>query len=90
LKSHDSRTGLGLALDFMNSSDIQIERWGCILAGRDTGSYVFVKDDSSETRGFFIFESKEPSLERSFDSWVKDLDDVEKFFRFAGWEIEWL
>jgi|HubBroStandDraft_5_1064220.scaffolds.fasta_scaffold226206_2 hypothetical protein len=74
----------------MNSSDIQIERWGRVLVGKNAGSYVFVKEDPADTRGFFIFQSDEPSLERSFDSWAKNVEDVEKFFKFAGWEIIWL
>jgi hypothetical protein len=74
----------------MNSSDIQIERWGRILKGQNAGSYVFVKEDPADTRGFFIFKSDEPSLERSFDSWTQNREELERFFKFADWEIEWL
>lgn len=74
----------------MSSSDIQIERWGRIMAGQKEGSYVFAKDDSSDTGGFFIYKSDEPSLEKSFHSWAKDLEEVKNYFRFANWEIEWL
>jgi hypothetical protein len=73
----------------MKSADVLIGKWGRILAGENAGLYVFVQDDSATTGGFFIFQSREKSIEQGFDNWAETLDAVRRFFEFAGWEVEW-
>ncbi len=74
----------------MNSADIFTGKWGKILAGERTGWYVMVQNDSANTGGFFIFQSRERSIDGGFDNWVDTMDGVFRFFKFAGWEVEWL
>ena len=69
---------------------ILIGKWGKIIAGDEIGRYVFVEDDSTgSTGGFYVFTSPEPSLKKGFDDWVKDINDLEKYFGEAGWQIQW-
>lgn len=79
-----------LLSDFMGAIDIQIERWGRILTGENAGLFIFIKDDSTDTGGFLIFQAKEPSIENAWDNWAGNLDEVKRFFKFAGWRVEWL
>jgi len=74
----------------MTNADILIGKWGKLLAGERAGWYVFVQDDSADTGGFIIFQSRETSIEKGFDNWVETLDGVCRFFEFAGWSVEWL
>ena len=64
---------------------------GKIVAGENVGSYVFVEvDTAGSTGGFFIYRGLQASLDSGFDNWVEKKDLVYQFFRFAGWQIEWL
>jgi hypothetical protein len=75
----------------MNTSEILIGRWGKIVAGENVGFYVLVQDDTTgSTGGFYIFRGPRASLDSCWDNWVEKRDGVDQFFRFAGWQVEWL
>ena len=73
----------------MGSSRIEIGLWGKILAGEKAGWHVLIEDDSADSGGFLIFKSRTASLDDCFDSWVQSKAELDRFFDFAGWRVEW-
>ena len=73
----------------MSSPEIVIGRWGRILTGENIGWHVLVEDDSADTGGFLIFRSPTPSFDSCYDDWVETRRDLDRFFGFAGWRVDW-
>ncbi len=71
-------------------SEIRVGVIGKILQGEEKGFFVKVIDDSDSTGGYLILTSEEKSFGSGFDGWVKNREDLEGYFREAGWKIDWL
>jgi hypothetical protein len=70
---------------------VRLATLGRIQSGEETGRVVEVLDDTTRTGGYLIFTYAD--IDRSpevFDSWVENLESVEKYFEESGWEIDWL
>lgn len=64
---------------------------GRIASGLDAGWYVEVVDDAASTGGFLVLVHD--AADRSgtgYDSWVRSISDVERYFSESGWVVEWL
>lgn len=70
--------------------EIRLGTVGEIVTGVEAGRFVEVLDDWSGSGGFLIFtyENRDRSGE-TFDSWVENIIDVERYFDESGWEIAW-
>ncbi len=77
----------------MKTTEILIGRWGKIAAGEHAGWYVMVEDDTAgSTGGLYVHRCSQPTLKapKGFDDWVGKREEIDPFFGFAKWEIEWL
>ena len=70
--------------------EIRIDAIGKIIAGDELGNYVKVVDDAANTGGFLILTSSASDMREGFDNWVKDKDDLARYFKESGWVIQWL
>ncbi|MBD8871689.1 hypothetical protein [Rhodanobacter sp. DHB23] len=54
---------------------------------------VLVSGDTESTDGLFIYEwwvgSNGPNANNAFDSWVADRQELQQFFKEAGWDVAW-
>jgi hypothetical protein len=62
---------------------------GRIKSGEYAGFSVRIDDDSRNTGGYLILLWKD-ATSTGYDDWVKDLTDLDAFFRESGWDMEWL
>ncbi|MCC7038389.1 MAG: hypothetical protein IT560_13955 [Alphaproteobacteria bacterium] len=69
--------------------EIKIGNVGKIVAHDDVGSYIKVVDDRENTGGFLILTAAAPDMLNGFDSWVEDMEALQRFFAEAGWIVEW-
>lgn len=70
---------------------IPIDTVGRILLGDDAGSFVKVLDDSANSGGFLILQSKSETFSKGeiFDDWVEDFQSLKTYFQESKWLIEW-
>jgi hypothetical protein len=59
-----------------------------VSLGDRVGWSVKVEHDAADTGGYFILEWME-GTRTGFDSWVKEREDVDRFFAESGWVVEW-
>ncbi len=69
--------------------EIKIGEVGKIVAGQEMGHYVKVIDDTTNTGGFLILTAAASDMRNGFDSWVEDRETLQRFFKEAGWVVEW-
>ncbi|MCA1440627.1 hypothetical protein I6F07_10420 [Ensifer sp. IC4062] len=70
-------------------SSVPIGVIGKIVAGVELGRYVKVVDDAESTGGFLILTADDAEFQKGFDNWVEDAAALQRYFREAGWLIEW-
>lgn len=64
---------------------------GRLLNGENTGWYIWIKDDQENTGGYLVIQSKTSDFGgNGFDNWFETIEEIEKFFKYRNWEIEWL
>ncbi len=66
----------------------KIGKKGLIKTGQEAGFFVRIENDSPNTGGYLILTWKDVPAE-GYDDWVKDLNDLERYFNESGWEIAW-
>lgn len=69
--------------------DIKIGVIGKIVDGDETGSYVKVVDDASNTGGYLILTSTNPDMSDGFDNWVEDRKSLSRYFEESRWVVTW-
>lgn len=70
--------------------DIRIGVVGTILSGGDENErYIKIADNTESTGGFLILTAEDPDMKRGFDAWVKDRDELEKYFNEANYTVDW-
>jgi hypothetical protein len=63
---------------------------GRIASGVEQGRYLVVRDDRTRTGGYLILTAADPDLTvEASDSWVENLDALERFAEESNWVIEW-
>ena len=68
---------------------IRIGVIGLVKNGEHAGSLIKVLDDSLNTGGFLILLGINRDTKESFDNWVENGEQLEKYFNDSGWIIEW-
>lgn len=68
---------------------IKIGNIGRILKGDNVGFFIKVQDDSENTGGYLILQSKSDDFTSGFDDWVENSRALEQFFKESKWEIDW-
>ncbi|WP_077002995.1 hypothetical protein [Variovorax sp. KK3] len=69
--------------------EIKLGEIGKIVGGQELGHYVKVVDDGPNTGGFLVVTSTDSDMQDGFDSWVEDMQTLQRFFEEAGWVIDW-
>jgi hypothetical protein len=77
-------------IDIRSDGKIMIGKVGKIMAGDNKGGFVKIIDDHENTGGFLIFTSLSQRFQDSYDNWVQNKLDLERFFQEANWSIEWI
>jgi hypothetical protein len=71
------------------TNQIRIATTGQIIAGKYTGWFVRVEDDTENTNGYLILISKSPQMTSCFDDWVVDMTSVASVFSERAWSVDW-
>ena len=67
---------------------IPIGTRGVVRSGKNAGMIVEVVQ-SKDTGGFLIMKRHDTPHGPIYDSWVEDIDALEKYFGRSGWDIKW-
>ena len=70
----------------------RIETVGQITSGENTGWFLYIAHDVTDTGGYFIFEnpSRDFSGQPMWDIWQPDRNGLEAQFEYWDRDIEWL
>ena len=73
--------------------EIPIGIVGRVANSSQRNHFVRVAHDVDGTNGYLIFEwwdgSNGPNENQAFDGWVKDREDLVKYFEESNWEVVW-
>jgi hypothetical protein len=69
---------------------IHINKKGRIIKGDLSGQYVLIQDDAENTGGYLILTATDIDFQHGHDDWVEDMEALERYFKEAQWQIEWL
>lgn len=70
--------------------ELKIGNIGKIIAGDEAGSYIKIIDDHENTGGFLILTSNHLSMASAFDNWVRNEEELMRYFIESAWVIEWI
>lgn len=62
-----------------------------VLSGTNAGWFIWIQDDTVNTGGYLVIQS--PNIEfdgNGFDDWFLTLDEIENYFKFNNWVVEWI
>lgn len=69
---------------------IAFNKIGKIIAGDEIGGFIKIIDNSENTGGYYILFCDSIDFLCVYDSWVKNQEDLNKYFEESKWIIEWI
>ncbi len=78
-------------MSLSSTSVVLFGKLGKILEGDDAGFFIKIEHDTTNTGGYYIYQSKDKDFKGpdSFDAWVETIENLHGFIKESNWKIKW-